>query len=138
MLLKSAKTSISTNGFLSQYFPISRFIKQGCPVAPRLYILQAKPMALGIRQNDNIVGIKLSLIERSLTAKINQFVFRAEWTSLPHIFNELSNYGKASGAKTNKDKTVGLCIGILKGKTPEYNEIKWTNTNVNTLGVYHG
>ena len=38
----------------------------------------------------------------------------------------------------NKDETVGLCIGILKGKTPEYNEIKWTNTNVKTVGVYHG
>jgi len=38
----------------------------------------------------------------------------------------------------NKDETVGLCIGILKGKTPEYNEIKWTNTNVKTAGVYHG
>ena len=38
----------------------------------------------------------------------------------------------------SKDKTVGLCIGTLKGKTPEYNEIKWTNTNVKTVGVYHG
>ena len=35
----------------------------------------------------------------------------------------------------NKDETVGLCIGILKGKTPEYNEIKWTNTNVKTYSI---
>ena len=143
MLLKSAKTSISTNGFLSKYFPISRSIKQGCPVAPLLYILQAEPMACGIRQNDNIVGIQLPAIERPLTAKINQFVddtqlFVQNETSLPHIFNELSNYEKASGAKMNKDKTVGLCIGTLKGKQPEYKEIKWTNTNIKTLGVYHG
>jgi len=38
----------------------------------------------------------------------------------------------------NNDTTVGLCVGTLKGKKPEYKEIKWTNTNVKTLGVYHG
>jgi len=31
-------------------------------------------MARGIRQNDNIVGIQLTAIERPLTVKINQFV----------------------------------------------------------------
>ena len=68
MLLKSAKTSISTNGFLSKYFPISRSIKQECHVAPRLYILQAEPMTCGIRQNDNIDGIQLPATESPLTA----------------------------------------------------------------------
>ena len=121
MLLKSAKTSISTNGFLSKYFPISRSIKQGCPVAPLLYIFQAEPMACGIRQNENIGGIQLPAIERPLTVNINQFVddtqlFVQNETSLPHSFNELSNYEKASGAKMNKDITVGLCIGTWKGK----------------------
>ena len=75
--------------------------------------------------------------------RINQFVddtqlFVRNETSPPHIFNELSNYEKASGAKMNKDKTVGLCIGTLKGKNPEYKEIKWSDTNFKTLGVYHG
>ena len=56
---------------------------------------------------DNIVGIQLPAIERPLTAKINQFVdvtqlFVQNETSLPHIFNELSNYEKASGAKMNR------------------------------------
>jgi len=38
--------------------------------------------------------------------------------SLPHSFNELSKYEKASEAKRNKDKPVGT----LKGKTNEYKE----------------
>jgi len=100
-------------------------------------------MACGIRQNDKIVGIQLPAMELPLIAKINQFVndtqlFVQNETSLPHIFKELSNYEKASGAIMNKGKTVGFCIGTLKGKNPEYKEIKWTITNVNTLGVYHG
>jgi len=40
--------------------------------APLLYILQAEPMAYGIRQTYNIVDIQLPAIERPLTAKINQ------------------------------------------------------------------
>ena len=34
MLLKFSLTAIQTNGFVSEYFSISRSIKQGCPVAP--------------------------------------------------------------------------------------------------------
>jgi hypothetical protein len=48
MLVKSAATSIKTNGFVSKYFSISRSCRQGCPVAPLIYTLQAEPMACTI------------------------------------------------------------------------------------------
>ena len=42
MLVKNATTSINTNGFASNLFSISRSCRQGCPVAPLIYILQAE------------------------------------------------------------------------------------------------
>lgn len=42
MIFKEAKTSILTNGFRSTYFRISRSMRQGCPVSPLLFILQAE------------------------------------------------------------------------------------------------
>jgi hypothetical protein len=48
MLVKNVTTSIKTNGFVSKYFSISRSCRQGCPVSPLIYILQAKPMACAI------------------------------------------------------------------------------------------
>ena len=59
MLVKNATTSINTNGFASNFFSISRSCRQGCPVAPLIYILQAEPMACAIRGNNDIKGIKL-------------------------------------------------------------------------------
>mgnify|MGYP003875055635 CR=1 FL=1 len=59
LLFINAKTCIHTNGFTSRFLGITRSIRQGCPIAPMLYILQAEPLAASIRNNPNIKGIKL-------------------------------------------------------------------------------
>ena len=59
MLVKNAITSLKTNGFVSKFFSISHSCRQGCPVAPLIYILQAEPMACAIRGNNDIKGIQL-------------------------------------------------------------------------------
>jgi hypothetical protein len=56
MLVKSATTSI---GFVSKYFSRSCSCRQGCPVAPLIYILQAQPMACAIRGSNDIQRIHL-------------------------------------------------------------------------------
>jgi hypothetical protein len=53
-----ATTCINTNGFTSRYVSITRSSRQGCPIAPMLYILQAEPLAAYIRQNPCIKGIE--------------------------------------------------------------------------------
>ena len=55
MLVKNATTSIKTNGFVSIFLSIFRSCRQGCPVAPLIYILQAEPMACATRGNNDIV-----------------------------------------------------------------------------------
>ena len=47
MIFNEAKTSILTNGFQSTYFKISRSMRQGCPVSPLLFLLQAEPLEGG-------------------------------------------------------------------------------------------
>ena len=93
MLLNGSKTYIKTHGFVSEYFTLSRSIKQGCPVAPLLYVIQAEAMAAAIRNNPNIQGIKLPSHEnRFLETRISQFVddtqlFCKNEASLPHLFS---------------------------------------------------
>jgi exonuclease III len=144
MMLSGSKIAIQTNGFLSEFFTISRSIKQGCPVAPLLYIIQAEPMACKIRKNTQISGIKLPIVDTfSSCAKINQFVddtqlFAKNEASLPYIFKDLHIYEKASGAKMNKEKTKGLMIGKNRHSQPTFTEIIWTKDYVKTLGICHG
>ena len=143
MLLRNSQIAIQTNGFLSDFFSISRSIKQGCPFAPLLYIIQAEPMACSIRKSPNIVGIKHPENNISEEAKLNQFVddtqfFVKNEEYIPYVLEILTSYELASGAKINKEKTKGLLIGNLKNNTPKFNEISWTKDFVKTLGICHG
>ena len=142
MLLFKSKITIQSNGFISEFISVTRSIKQGCPLAPLLYILHAEPMACSIRQSPNIVGIKLPENNFYREAKLNQFVddtqfFVKNESYIPYILDILKNYELASGAKINKDKTKGLLIGKLKEKNPSFNDINWTRDFVKTLGICH-
>ena len=121
MLFKSAETCIKTNGFVSKYFSISRSCRQGCPIAPLLYILQAEPLACTIRGDKDIKGLKLpgenegEFIETKLcmfaddTQLINE-----DGDSVRKSFDVLSTFEKASGSKINYGKTKGCMLEGLQ------------------------
>jgi hypothetical protein len=144
MLFKNAKTSIQTNGFVSRFVNISRSIRQGCPIAPMLYILQAEPLATSIRRNPKIVGI--SLPNRNgpdIETKVNMFaddtqLINKTEESIEETFKTLEIYEKASGAKMNLEKTVGMYLGKWRNKNPRFKNIKWSTKPVKALGVFHG
>jgi len=115
MLYKHSMSSINTNGFLSEYFTLSRSMRQGCPVAAYLYILQAEPMAEAIRKNNKIDGIELPVKENENTksAKIALFaddtqIFCKNESSIKTVFKVLEQYARASGAKINYKKLKGF------------------------------
>ena len=123
MLLNNSVTCIKTNGFVSKYFPISRSARQGCPIAPLLYIIQAEPLACAIRASKDIKGFQLpgeregEFIESKLSmfADDSQF-FNKNEESVVNCFDILTKYEKASGSKINFQKTKGLLIGNAKRK----------------------
>ena len=112
---------------MSDFSPISRSMRQRCPIAPYLYILQAEPMAQSIRENKTIEGIPLPSHDENhrTEAKISMFADDTEICvsnerSITKTFNTLEVYciHVASGAKLNKKKTKGLYIGRWKNKNP--------------------
>ena len=70
MLYHSASSCINTNGYLSSFFPISRSIRQGCPIAAYLYIIQAEPLAESVKKDREIKGIE---IDNDTELKIAQY-----------------------------------------------------------------
>ena len=144
MLYKNGISCINTNGFLSKYFPISRSMRQGCPVVAYLYVLQAEPMAETIRKCDKIKGICLPSPPgmENFEAKISLFaddtqIFCYDEQAIKKTFEMLEVYAQASGAKINYHKTKGLYIGNWKNKTGKFKKIKWV-TQVKALGVEFG
>lgn len=59
-LYRNARSTIFTNGFLSESIQIQRGVRQGSPLGPYLYILQSEPFAEAIRQDPAIDGIKVT------------------------------------------------------------------------------
>jgi hypothetical protein len=148
MLFKYAQTCIKTNGFVSKYFNISRSCRQGCPIAPLVYILQAEPVACAIRGGDSeIQGVKLpgEEDEEYIETKLCMFaddtqLFNKNDESVKKSFDVLIIYEKASGSKVNYEKTKGMYmyIGSAKNNRPKFTKMVWTKDNVKTLGIHHG
>ena len=142
MLYKCGQSCINTNGFISKFFKISRSLRQGCPVASLLYIIQAEPMAQAIRNNTKIKGIKIPTVDKLFEAKISMFaddtvLYHQTEQSIEEAFKIINMYCKASGAKLNMHKTKGLYIGSWKEKEPAYKQIKWV-PNFKGLGTVFG
>ena len=113
MIYKNATTCILTNGFRSSYFQISRSKRQGCPVSPLIYILQAGPLACTIRNDQNIIGFPLpnpdndDPVEVKLSAYVDDSqYFNSTENSIKECFKIFDKFEKASGAKIHKMKTT--------------------------------
>ncbi len=140
ILYKDSTSTILTNGFMSNTFKLSRSLRQGCPLAPLLYIVQAEPLSSKIRKDENIRGIRLPNKDK---LKVLQFaddtqIFVTDKRSIDKVFETLVQYSKASGAKVNKKKTQILGIGAWTDNIEVTSGVKWVKGPVKALGVYYG
>lgn len=63
MLLKNASATIMLNGKPTDSFPIERGVRQGCPLAPYLFLLIGEALHIAVtkeQKQGNIQGIRLS------------------------------------------------------------------------------
>jgi hypothetical protein len=108
----NAKSCIKVNGFLSEFFPILRGIRQGCPLSAVLYVLTAEPMRNNIVTNNSINGY---LVEDRHTLLFQHAddttAFVSDENSVKLIFDVFNQYGKASGSKVNLEKSEIFCLG---------------------------
>ena len=64
-LYNDNECSISNNGWISSPIKVSRGIKQGCPLSSLLFVITVETMAIKIRQEETLKGIKLSVYHKS-------------------------------------------------------------------------
>ena len=78
-----------------QFFPVTRGVRQGCPLAPYLFILAAESLANQIRNNQNIKGINVNGIKHviSLYADDTSLFLVGDATSLKNVYIYLRNLG---------------------------------------------
>ena len=115
------KTQVAINqgGNLSSFFHTELGCKQGDPISQYLFILCAEILAIKIKHNKKIKGIKLNNKEFILTqyADDTSVILDGSEESLNETLNELENYAKYSGLKVNFAKTHVVWIGSKKYST---------------------
>ena len=114
-MYKYAQSALITNGTISEYFPLSRGIRQGDAMSALLFIIQAEPLSSMIRNNKDIKGINISSGGMEKELKLCQYVddtniFLQNSMYIEPCLKAIKEFEKISGAKLNMSKTKGIVV----------------------------
>lgn len=139
LLYKNAKSKVQCNGALTGEFTLERSVRQGCPLSSLLYSLVAEPLALSIKKDKDIQGMKW---DSEKEIKIMQYtddisIMVKNEKSIEKVMKHLGKYGKASGAQENIDKSEIMYCGTVN-KTENRWAFKEAQDEIKVLGIYLG
>ena len=140
ILYTDITSCVTNNGWASPYFPLQRGVRQGCPLSPYLFIIASELLAIKIRQNPKIKGIKLGNKEHKikLYADDTQIFVLFEEESFKELVSTIIIFSNISGLKVNFDKSNILRIGAIKNtdvKIKSTVNFEWTNEDIKILGI---
>ena len=98
--------------FTTNFFSVSRGVRQGDPLSPLLFILSLEILTCYIRQDRNIHGLVINNEEIKLTLFADDVTcFLRDRLSYLHLFVILKFFSRFSGLSVNDDKTELFAIG---------------------------
>ena len=128
---------VKNNGTFSNFFTITRGIRQGCPISALLFILCVETLANEIRENKDIRGIQIS----NKMFKINQYaddtcLFLKCTNSLKKALKVFECFYRYAGLRLNKSKTEIIVLGNGNNNRIEpINNISITSKPTRGLGI---
>ena len=129
------------NGHLTDFFYLSRGVRQGCPLSPLLYVLVAEVFAVNLRSNPRIRGISLPG-----ASPVSLIVLYADDTSLvlssddaiKAAFEAFTTSENASGSKLNLAKSKGLWLRGWGDRSDPPVLLDWSSSKLKVLGIFIG
>ena len=138
ILLKGRKSCVKNNNFISEFFNMERGVRQGCPLAPLLFICTVELLGRNIRNDPNIKGILTSKNHRPV--KIRQFAddttfFLRDQIDFREVLSKIKEFGKFSGLQLNINKCMAMVLDKNLTDKEKICHIKLVN-KIKVLGVY--
>ena len=133
---KNISSCVFNNGFATPFFQLKRGVRQGDPLSPYLFIIALELLAINIRNNDQIRGIKVDGNEIKLVIFADDMTTLVRDTvSFSHLINTVEKFTSYSGLKMNHEKTEVMPLGNMTLEPTEVgvNEI---SSIVKILGVH--
>ena len=122
LIYNNSFTSVMVNGHISEPFSYNRGVRQGCCLSPLLYILAIEPLAIKIRRDNSIKGIRLPVTGEE--AKVSQFadditlILTTEY-SVSKVMTLFDVFLYASGSNINVRKSKALNLGFWRNRPPD-------------------
>ena len=140
LCLQDFSTSVLNHGYRSEFFLVTRGLKQGCPLSSGLFNIIVETIAIKICQNHKIKGIVVNGIRKCLGQfaddlwTVSQYDEQSYTTTL-HLFRQFEKY---SGLKINYDKSEVLRVGSLRysdAKFYSHLPLTWSDGPIKILGI---
>ena len=115
LFYNDAKSCVTNNRYMSNFFPIIRGVRQGCPLSPCLFIICIKLLSYEISATEDLKSIRYSGKEfkKSLFADDASFILDGLEKLFETLISILDNFAYISDLKLNVKKCEVLRIGKL-------------------------
>ena len=124
------------NGYLSDFIPISRSCRQGCPISPYYYLLCGEVMSIEIRNHEGIRGITINQLETIIAQFADDTqLFLDSKKSLENAIKILSSIEANTGLKINFEKLSIHTIGIMSEPKICSKPLTWDPGGLTVLGI---
>uniref|UniRef100_A0A5F8GM54 RNA-directed DNA polymerase n=1 Tax=Monodelphis domestica TaxID=13616 RepID=A0A5F8GM54_MONDO len=99
--------NIICNGDKLETFPIRSGVKQGCPLSPLLFNIVLETLAVAIREEKEVEGIKIGNEETKLSLVANDMMvyLKSPRESTKKLVEKINNFSKVAGYKINPHKS---------------------------------
>ncbi|XP_073780380.1 transposon TX1 uncharacterized 149 kDa protein [Danio rerio] len=123
LLYKDLNSKIIVNGHLSKAVNIHSGVRQGCPLSPLLYVACIEPLAQILRRDKWISGFKVpgtGGLEATCLLYMDDVTLLTSDLSTARRAMDLTDwFGRASGAKLNRNKSEAQLFGPWDNIQPE-------------------
>ena len=126
VIYNNTQSAVMNGGHMTDYFEITRGVRQGCPLSPSLFIFAVELLALKIRQSPDCRGMRLP---NDKEARISQFaddktIITNSTDSLKSHLQSIEVFGAIPGLKLNRKKTKAMWLVSMKHNTSKILESK--------------
>ena len=141
MLYTDIESAMSINNCIGRYFPVTRSVRQGCPLSMILYILYQEPFYAALRSNPAVHPLVLpdhSTI-KAIGYADDTTIIISSVESLVEVEKVVREFEIATNSKINRnDKSKIFGMGKWKEKCDWPLEwLKCDNSALFTLGIFH-
>ena len=142
VLINGSQSCVSNGNWLPSWFPCDRGVRQGCCLSPYLFLLVVEILSIRLRHSNEIQGVSINKsnlkLSKALQYADDLSLFLKDESELEAAFSIIEKFGRISGLKLNKQKSIVLPFGGYVRKNFFSTNAKWCKSNeyVKILGIY--